>query len=303
MRVYLIYLVFFTSCSTQWVSRMANDRRTIISNSYNEVRQAYLFDKLLVLDAHISTHPEEFEEKFGGDKKLCFLTNKDFSNGLGPYIEGKKDRKYYCFEKEDKDLLKAPKLRKVKNLENSILIPELNIAIGGLSRNKAATSLCDCANLKGLKAKVKSAFGFSKYIFYIELSDGRWIRFSKGKRNPILNRFKAKFSSEKEFLKEKRRKYQLVIHNLERDGGYLLLRLSNFKNMVFYSKKLNYSGHSKLGRVIFSKSTIQGTKEEKGNKAYYALMPLTVVLDIVTFPIQAIIFAVGISDSGAGKQK
>lgn len=281
-----------------WVDLKAKDRSYSIETYFDNVTIAStLGEEFLVLELSRTGKPDSVLKKMPSSQQLCFSLKDELSKPLGLYLGSNKEKRYYCLE--NSPLEKFPQLNKLESLENSFIIPELNIAISDFDPNSSATAFCDCKKLKFTDSKVKSVYHFTKYLFYIELQNGKYLRFSKGRRNPILNIFKVEEVFKSRFESENRKPKSLSFRKLE-PGGYLFVQLANRKVFVFHADNLKFGQDGRLNRILLRRN-LEGTIEEKGNKLYYGLMPFTLAFDIVTLPIQLGVFVYNMGRANKNK--
>lgn len=271
------------ACTTMWAGMKTKDRSYKIETYFDDVISiAFMGEKFLIAELSRTGTPKEKVEELPATQQVCFSRKNELAKPLGLYLGSNKEKRFYCPDKAP--IEDMPQLERRKDLEKSLLIPELNIAVSGLGPNSSATAFCDCKNLKGKNYQTKAAYHFDKYLFYLELTNGKWLRFSKGKRNPILNYFKVEEVAKEQFLAEKRKPKPAAVTPLD-PGGYLFVQLATYRKYAFYSNDLKFGSGGRLNRILFRRN-FEGTVEEKGNKLYYALFPFTVAFDVVTSPIQ-----------------
>jgi len=294
--ILLVFLFSTTGCATQWVNLNAEDRRLSVIGTYTDVKYGYALNDIIVLKMEKEINIDEYQSEYGGEKTLCFHQGMDFSNAVGvEYISYGKEKKFLCESVGDDFLVKEYRLNMVKDYSGSLLIPELNISIGGINDIRTSTSVCDCSNLSDINSRAVKAYAIDRYSFFLEMDDGTWLKFYKERMNNILDYYRFTISSVEEFNSESNVR-ELEIKTMD-DDGYLIVRLANRKEIIFQSP---YLDSLKYKRIIIRES-LEDVKEIEGNKAYYALLPITIVFDIVTLPIQmiAFVYALGSNSTGA----
>lgn len=282
------------------VGNNAKDRVYGIQTHLSEVRDVrYTKNNMIMMAAKREVYPEAVEDKFSKTQTLCFLTDKKYFKSRGLYLGSNKEKQYYCEELPIAN--KLPNFAHKEHLDGGFVIPELGIGITDDSFSTSRASFCNCDNIANKNLKVKKIHYVSMYLFFVELTDGSWLRFSSKSSVPMVIEFEAAFVDKNEVSKHKIKK-ELEFSPLE-TGSYLVVRLGNFQYRTFHTAKENFYGDGvKVKHIIFAK-TFEGEHKEKGLPILYALYPFSIVFDIVTFPIQAGIFMYRSAQANKSRKK
>ncbi len=300
--MYKLLIIIFASlfnvgCATTWVTSNARDKTHDAEIYFSDVKKVAMSEREVMLNLSRQGRPIAVHKKVAGVYKICFDRNMEFFDKSGFYLDKNAEPGYLC--KEDGQSGQFLTIQPIEGLRESFFIPELNIAVSGISDGAGISptrSLCHCEKLKNIESVVKSSVYFNKYLFYLMLENGERLRFSaiprhssEDNQSTIFTYYEVMKATEDQFLNEKYKPRLARVIQLD-SGGYLLVKLAGYRDYVFHSSELFFSRTERVSRLVFTKHR-ETIFEEKGNKFYYVFFPLAIPFDIVTIPFQVGYFA------------
>lgn len=272
-----------TGCaSSNWALRKANDRTYLPYTYPNKVIKVAPMSDWLVIEYERTAEPEKFEKQYKSKQIVCFARNEDFQGSPITRVDGGQLESRSCLDNKNISPLKS--FNEKTDLSAWFLLPSLETAVEFYPSTSARNSLCtECKKMKPLNSVVIEAYKFNTQLFYLKLKDGRWIRFTRNKKSRLRD-YKPTFVKESDFLNEKQKPKKMSFKTIP-DGYYLQISTPKTNEQVFYSKQQIIKNKFLVNKMILNR-TAQDRVIEKGASVYYALLPFTIALDIVTAPIQ-----------------
>lgn len=291
----VIVLGFLTGCAaTSYVHKKANDQEYPVASFYNVITRAALLDNTLVLEIERAATPAKYGQPYQQRTKLCF-NSQDFNDSVAVYIYSKDSQAHTCPTIPESVFQSLPTLEPFPKQKRGLILPELKAIIYGTG-NDTITTRCDCEVLANIGSVPKQVYYFNKYLLYVALENGQWVKLTKGKRALFVTRFQAELVDEMMFKKEKATStftakpalFEILDTQTEQ---YFFVRLLRSKEYIYSYRLTETKAHPVLSQPITSlfiqnDHVQENVIVEKGNVLFNALYPFSVVFDIITFPLQ-----------------